>query len=289
GGATVSAGGYSSNSYSEALGSDANLGEYLETQRTLSKGTAEVTGLFAGGSINITSVGDQIYVGSEMQSGGDITLDSKEGAIRFEAARNTTSTSYTEQSSDFSWVTMKSEGSYDEVLRMVSLQPGGNLVIKAADGISVDIEKIDGKTGPALVDALVANNPDMAWLKDLADQGEIDWNEVEAVHERWSEEQESLGAGASAVIAIVVTTLTGGTAAGTVGEWVGSTTGVNALGVASSVVASSAATQLTLGTINHGGKLDRAFSDLGSRESLEGLGVGALTAGLTTGLDALFD
>jgi len=175
------------------------------------------------------------------------------------------------------------------VLRMVSLQPGGNLVISAAKGISVDIEKIDGKTGPALIDALVARDPDMAWLKDLADQGEIDWNEVEAVHERWSEEQESLGAGASAVIAIVVTTLTGGTGTGTVGGWVGNTTGVNALGVASSAVASSAATQLTLGTINNGGKLDRAFSDLGSRESLEGLGVGALTAGLTVGIDKLFD
>ena len=281
--------GYSSNSYSETLTNDANLGEYLETQRALSKGAAEVTGLFAGGSINITSVGDQIYVGSEMQSGGDITLDSKEGAVRFEATRNTTSTSYTEQSSDFSWVTMKSEGSYDEVLRMVSLQPGGNLVIDAAKGISVDIEKIDGKTGPALIDALVAENPEMAWLKDLADQGEIDWNEVEAVHERWSEEQEGLGAGASAVIAIVVTTLTGGTGSGTVGGMVTNATNWSSLGVASSAVVSGAATQVTLGTINNGGKLDRAFADLGGRESLEGLGVGALTAGLTTGLDALFD
>ncbi|MCB1837608.1 MAG: hemagglutinin repeat-containing protein, partial [Alcanivoracaceae bacterium] len=201
GGGIVFDTGYSSSSYSETLASDANLGEYLNTERNTSRSFAEVTSLSAGGAINITSEGDQIYVGTELQSGDDITLTSHDGAVKFEAARDTASTSYTEQSSDFSWVTMKSEGSYDEVLRMVSLQPGGNLVIKAADGISVDIEKIDGKTGPALVDALVTRNPEMAWLKDLADQGEIDWNEVEAVHERWSEEQESLGAGASAFIA----------------------------------------------------------------------------------------
>lgn len=300
GGGIVFDAGYSSSSYSETLASDANLGEYLNTERNTSRSFAEVTSLSAGGAINITSVGDQIYVGTELQSGDDITLTSHDGAVKFEAARDTASTSYTEQSSDFSWVTMKSEGSYDEVLHMVALQPGGNLVIDAAKGISVDIEKIDDKTGPALIDALVAENPEMAWLKDLADQGEIDWNEVEAVHERWSEEQESLGVGASAVIAIVVSTLTGpagesvvGALQGAVGTSVTAGTTAAGLGTTAAVastqaVVSSATTQLVTGTINNGGKLDRAFSDLGGSESLKGLGVSALTAGLTVGIDELF-
>lgn len=268
--------GQSAVSHSDAISSDANLGEYTKEQRNSSTVRAEVTSINAGGDVKMHSFGDQVYQGSVIKNDGDQTYTSEAGSVSFLAVTDITQTSHTEQSSDFSWVTMKSEGSLDQTVRMVSLQPGGDVIINAANGVNVDLRQINSQTGPELVATLVEQNPEMAWLQQLSDQGDINWNEVQEVHERWSEESETVGAGASAVIAIVVTVLTAGS-------------GTGAVAAATQSVMTSAVTQTTIGTINNGGKLDRALSDLGQKDSLRGLGASALTAGLTVGVDKLFE
>jgi Possible hemagglutinin (DUF637)/A nuclease of the HNH/ENDO VII superfamily with conserved WHH/Hemagglutinin repeat len=287
--------GQSATSHSDAVSSDANLGEYTEEQRNSSTVRSEVTSINAGGDVKMHSFGDQVYQGSVIKNDGDQTYTSEAGSVSFLAVTDTIQTSHTEQSSDFSWVTMKSEGSLDETARMVSLQPGGDLIINAANGINVDLRQINSQTGPELVATLVEQNPEMAWLQQLSDQGDINWNEVQEVHERWSDESENLGAGASAVIAIVVTVFTAGAGTGAAGAltteafataYVGTT---SAIAAASGAMITSAAVSLTTGTINNGGKLDRSLSDLGQKDSLRGLAVSGLTAGVSLGIDAGFE
>lgn len=287
--------GQSATSHNDTFASDANLGEYAEEQRSSSTVRAEVTSINAGGDVVMDSFGDQIYQGSVITNDGDQIYTSEAGSVSFLAVTDTTQTSHTEQSSDFAWVTMKSEGSLDQTVRMVSLQPGGDVIINAAKDINVDLRQINAQTGPELVAALVEQNPEMAWLQQLSDQGDINWNEVQEVHERWSDESETLGTGASAVIAIVVTVFTAGAGAGAAGAltteafataYVGTT---SAIAAASGAMITSAAVSLTTGTINNGGRLDRSLSDLGQKDSLRGLGASALTAGLTVGVDKLFE
>tara|TARA_R110002073_G_scaffold247067_1_gene410034 strand:+ start:15409 stop:22194 length:6786 start_codon:yes stop_codon:yes gene_type:complete len=290
--------GQSATSHRDSFSSNADLGEYTEEQRSTSTVRSEVTSINAGGDINMQSYGDQVYQGSVIKSGGDQTYTSEAGSVSFLAVTDTTQTSHTEQSSDFSWVTMKSEGSLDETARMVSLQPGGDLIINAANGINVDLRQINAQTGPELVAALVEQNPEMAWLQQLSDQGGINWNEVQEVHERWSDESETLGTGASAVIAIVVTVFTAGAGTGFLTALGATTTATATTAVSAYTVAAAAATQAvvtsavtqtTISTINNGGKLDRSLSDLGQKDSLRGLGASALTAGLTVGVDKMFE
>lgn len=290
--------GQSATSHRDSFSSNADLGEYTEEQRSTSTVRSEVTSINAGSDINMQSYGDQVYQGSVIKSGGDQTYTSEAGSVSFLAVTDTTQTSHTEQSSDFSWVTMKSEGSLDETARMVSLQPGGDLIINAANGINVDLRQINAQTGPELVAALVEQNPEMAWLQQLSDQGGINWNEVQEVHERWSDESETLGTGASAVIAIVVTVFTAGAGTGFLTALGATTTATATTAVSAYTVAAAAATQAvvtsavtqtTISTINNGGKLDRSLSDLGQKDSLRGLGASALTAGLTVGVDKMFE
>jgi hypothetical protein len=284
--------GESSRSTSSSLTSDANLGESFKESDLHRLGMAEISRFRSGGNISFESGGDQIHEGTVAEAAGGITLTSERGAVHLLAARDTELVQRSEESSDFSWVTQKNSGRYDEALRMVSLQPRGQLIVDAAKGIDIDIERIDGKTGPALVNALAARDPELVWLKDMADRGDIDWNRVQAVHETWSDEHEGLGAGASAVLAIAITAMTGG-AGSAVWGGVSTTTaaGANAVAAASaatSAVVGAATTQVTLGTINNGGDFHRAASDLGNRDSLEGLAISALTAGVGSYVDALY-
>lgn len=284
--------GESSRSASSNLASDANLGEYHNESDLHRSGTAEVSQFRSGGNITFESGGDQTHEGTLAKAAGGIALTSERGAVHLLAARDTEQTRHTEESSDFSWVTQKDSGRYDETLRMVSLQPRGQLIVDAAKGIDIDIERIDGKTGPALVNTLAARDPELAWLKDMADRGDIDWNRVQEVHESWSDEHEGLGAGASAVLAVAITAMTGG-AGGAVWGGVSTTTAAGANAVAAATAATSAVvgaatTQVTLGTINNGGNLGEAISGLDRRESVEGLAISAFTAGTGSYVDALY-
>lgn len=299
-GAMSIAAGESSRSTSSAFGSDANLGEDYSETNLHRTGTAEVSRFRSGGNIGFTSGGDQTHEGTVAVAAGLVGLKSTKGEINLLAARDTEMTQRTEESSDFSWVTQKNSGRYDEALRMVSLRPGTQLIVDAAKGVSIDIERIDGKSGPALVHALAARDPELAWLKDMADRGDIDWNRVQEVHQSWNDEHEGLGAGASAALAIAITAMTAGAGAsavagaqGALGMSVtagtaGAGVGVTAASAATGAVIGSATTTVTLGTINNGGNLGEAISGLDRRESVESLAVSALTAGAGSYVDAVY-
>ncbi|MGR2741104.1 hypothetical protein ACUY1T_21890 [Billgrantia sp. Q4P2] len=146
---------------------------------------------------------------------GDIALQSG-GSIRFETASDVHTESHERSKSSFAWQSSSGEGFTRETLRQSELVAQGELIIQAAEGLRIDVEKIDRRSVSQTIDAMVAANPDLAWLQEMEQRGDVDWRRVKAFHDSWDYEQSGLGAGAALVVAIVVTYFTAGAASGLV-------------------------------------------------------------------------
>ncbi|PMR71318.1 DUF637 domain-containing protein [Halomonas heilongjiangensis] len=73
----------------------------------------------------------------------------------------------------------------------------GELIIQAAEGIAIEVPEIDEHSVRQTVDAMVAADPDLAWLKAMEERGDIDWRQVKELHNSWAYSQSGLGEGAA--------------------------------------------------------------------------------------------
>ncbi|WP_374981514.1 DUF637 domain-containing protein [Pseudomonas solani] len=233
------------------------------------------TSIITGGDLTLASEGDQLYQRAHLESGGNLTLESG-GAITFEAVKDMHQESHEKSKSDLAWNSMKGKGSTDETVLQSQLIAQGEIAIKAVDGLKIDIKEINQKTVSQTIDAMVAADPQLAWIKAAEQRGDIDWRQVKEIHDSFKYSNSGLGAGAQLVIAIVMAVVVGPAAASAVGGGIG--------GAAVGAVASSAATKGTVGIINNRGNLGSTLKDVTSKESLKDYAVAGVTAGLTTGL-----
>ncbi|MCK5873634.1 MAG: DUF637 domain-containing protein [Alcanivoracaceae bacterium] len=295
--------------YHQELIEDKRMGEFgtsnAISREQLDKTVAVVTEI-AASNISITSKGNQTFEAASLSASEDITLDT-EGQIIFASTKDVVQHSVHEEDSSLSWQKVEGAGSVDETIRQTQLQAAGNLAINAAQGIQIDIVEIDQASVSEMIDAMVAADPQLAWLKEMEQRGDVDWQQIKEVHDSWDYESQGMGPGLALAVTIVVTTMTGGAGANLVGAIQGAAgttvtvgsaaaAGVTAGTVATTssamagAVISSAASTLTVSTINNGGKLDRALSDLGGRDSLEGLATSGLTAGVVSGfIDPMYN
>lgn len=95
------------------------------------------------------------------------------------------------------------EGRTDETLRQSALIANGSITIKAVDGLKIDINRVNEQSVSQAVDAMVAADPNLAWLKQAQARGDIDWHQVEEIHKTFKYEHSGLGAGAQLVLAIL--------------------------------------------------------------------------------------
>jgi len=226
------------------------------------------TQITSGGNLTLASEGDQLYQHARLESGGNLTLDSG-GAITFEAVKDLHQESHEKSKSDLAWNSMKGKGSTDETLLQSQLIAQGEIVIKAADGLKIDIKQIDQKTVSQTIDAMVAADPQLAWIKAAEQRGDVDWRQVKEIHDAFKYSNSGLGAGAQLVIAIVMAAVVGPAAAG-------------ALGTVGGAAATSLATTGTISTINNKGNLGAALKETFSKDSLKSAAVAGVTAGLTS-------
>ena len=92
------------------------------------------------------------------------------------------------------------------------------MVIKAVDGLHIDVKQINEQTVSQAIDAMVQADPQLAWLKDSEKRGDVDWRQIKELHDSYSYSHSGLGAGAMLVVAINVTVVTAGSGtAATVG------------------------------------------------------------------------
>ncbi|WP_223815934.1 two-partner secretion domain-containing protein [Pseudomonas chlororaphis] len=256
-----------------------------------------------GGDLTLVSGGDQKYQAAKLESGSDLTLASG-GEITFEGVKDLHQESHEKSSSSLSWNSAKGKGNTDETLRQSQLVAQGDLVIKAVDGLNIDIKQIDQKSVSQTIDAMVQADPQLAWLKEAEKRGDVDWRKVQEVHESFKYSHSGLGQGAMLAIIIIVTVLTAGAASAAVGTAAGATAGsgsamaaagtsamvqagtataVSAAGwgnVAATAMITSAASGAAISTINNRGNLGAVVKDVTSSDSLKSYAVAGVSGGL---------
>nr|WP_181427679.1 filamentous hemagglutinin N-terminal domain-containing protein [Pseudomonas soli] len=263
-----------------------------------------------GGDLTLESGGDQWYQAAKLQSDADLTISSS-GKVTFEGVKDLRQESHEKSKSSLAWNSMSGRGSTDETLRQSQLLASGDLLIKAADGMSIDVRHIDQQSVSQAIDAMVKADPQLAWLKDAQARGDVDWRQVKEVHDAYKYSHSGLGAGAQLVIAIIVTYLTAGAASAAIGSatgaaagsgtalaasgtatasavaggaTAGSTVAAGWANVALTSVATGLASNATISAVNNRGDLGLVFKDVTSRDSLRGYVVSGVTAGLTASI-----
>ncbi|QEM80897.2 hemagglutinin repeat-containing protein [Halomonas binhaiensis] len=233
------------------------------------------------GNLIIASGNDQTYQGARLEAGNDLVLNSG-GEIHFATASDVRTESHTKDKSSFAWQSNKGKGSTDETLRQSQLVAQGERIIQAAQGITVDLPENGEVTQQSVsrtIDAMVQADPELAWLQDMEQRGDIDWRQVKETHDSWSYDHSGMSGAAQLVVAIVVTYFTAGAASGAI---VGAT-GSAAAGAAGGAVAGAVASNAAVSTINNEGNLGNALDDTFSSDAVRGYAVAGITAGLTAG------
>ncbi len=240
------------------------------------------TSITAGGDLTLVSEGDQLYQKARLESGNDLTLDSG-GSITFEAVKDLDQESHEKSSNGFIWTSSKGEGKTDETLLQSQLIAQGEIAIRAAEGLKIDIAHIDNKSVGQTIDAMVQADPQLAWLKEAEARGDVDWRRVKEIHDSWDYAHSGLGGGAVIIIAIIVTALTAG-AAGALMTAVTNLTGSAALGAGAVGIAQAHTVQTVVSTINNKGNIGAVFKDVHSSDNLKSYATAGITAGVVSGV-----
>ncbi|MDR6946981.1 hypothetical protein J2Y39_001579 [Pseudomonas sp. 2957] len=227
-----------------------------------------------GGNLSLVSQGDQHYQVAKLDSGKDILLDSG-GAITFEGVKDLHDESHTKTNNNAAWVSAKGRGNTDETLRQTQMIAKGNIVLKAVDGLKIDIKDVSQESVSQTIDAMVKADPQLAWLKDAEARGDVDWRRVKEIHESFKYSNSGLGPASQMIIAIVMAAFVGPAAFASLSASMGTAW---AAGLAA--VATGAATNATTSFINNGGNLGAVFADVTSSDALKGYVISGVTAGL---------
>ncbi|SEU15752.1 filamentous hemagglutinin, partial [Pseudomonas sp. NFR09] len=227
-----------------------------------------------GGNLDLISGGGQLYQGARLESAADIAITSG-GAVTFEAVKDLHQESHEKTNNNAFWVASKGKGSTDETLRQSQLVAGGTIAIQAVDGLQIDIKQVNQQSVSQSIDAMVKADPQLAWLKDAEQRGDVDWRQVREVHDSFKYSHSGLGPASQLIIAIVMSAVIGPMATAAAGGGVG--------GAMVGAVATGASTNASVSVVNNRGNLGAVFKDVTSSDALKGYGVSAITAGLTVG------
>ncbi len=123
-----------------------------------------------GGNLTLASGGDQHYQVAKLDSGKDIVIDSG-GSIVFEGVKDLHDESHTKSDDDAFWTSSKGKGNTDETFRQTQMVAAGNITIKAVEGLKIDIKQVTQETVSQSIDAMVKADPQLAWLKQAEARG----------------------------------------------------------------------------------------------------------------------
>ena len=107
-----------------------------------------------GGDLILVSEGDQIYQRARLESGKDLILDSG-GSITFEAVKDLDQESHEKSKNSWAWTSMEGEGRTDETLLQSQLSAQGEIILKAVDGLHIDVKVVNQETVSQSIDAMV--------------------------------------------------------------------------------------------------------------------------------------
>ena len=141
----------------------------------------------------------------------------------------------------------------------------------------------------------LSQQPGLAWLGELSKRNDVDWQQIELLHDTWKYKHEGLTELGSAAVAIVVVYFTAGAASSAIGTAASATAGSGTAmaaggisagagwaNVALTAGATAATSNLAVSTINNKGDIGQALKETFNDEALKSYAVAALTAGVTT-------
>jgi len=173
-------------------------------------------------------------------------------------------------------------------------------------GLKIDVKHVDQQTVSQTIDAMVDAEPQLAWLKEAEQRGDVDWRQVKELHESFKYDNSGMGQAAMLAVIIIVTVVTAGGASALAAS-AGSAVGAGGtMAGASAATAATATTATTAGLgnvmataaltsmastgavsfINNKGNLSLAAKDTFSGNGLKNATISALTAGLINYADS---
>ncbi|MHC2148965.1 two-partner secretion domain-containing protein [Pseudomonas sp. 210_17 TE3656] len=229
-----------------------------------------------GGDLTLISGGDQKYQAAKLESGKDLSISSG-GTVTFEVVKDLHQESHEKSNNNAFWVSSKGKGNTDETLRQTQMVAAGEIAINAVEGLKIDIKQVDQQTVSQSIDAMVKADPQLAWLKQAEARGDVDWRQVKEIHDSFKYSNSGLGPASQIIIAIVMAAVVGPmAAAASAGAGAGVAAGVGA-------VAASASTNAAVSAVNNRGNLGAVFKDVTSSDAMKGYAISGITAGLTAG------
>ncbi|VEJ46082.1 DUF637 domain-containing protein [Bartonella vinsonii] len=253
------------------------------TEVTTNKSTFDI-----GGNLSMHAQNGDFTLGAVgLSSDGETHLASDKGKIKFLTNKDQDFKDVYQRNENLVWWSESDKGYLKETIEHVTIDAKGGMKIDAGNGIVVEY-KATGDLDKSLEQ--LSRSPGMAWIKQLRDDPElakqVDWQAVQAEFKDWDYKAQGLTEAGAALVALVVTAVTGGAASGAASAITG------ALGLGSSTAMNAAIqagvqaliNKSAIALVNNRGNIAGALHELGSSKTLLSVVSSMLTAGLTSQL-----
>ncbi len=251
-----------------------------------SRTTTVASTVSAGKDVTLTAqTGDVAVQAADIAAGSSLTLSAAQGGVQILTARDSRFHSEDHGSNGMVWQSQKGSGQIDETTRYAALTAGEAVKITAAKGVTAEIHT--GVASLADTVAALAQQPQTAWIAQVAQRDDVTWKRVQEIHDAWDYKSQGLSGPASVVIAIAIATQ--GAGAGLLGAAMGGGALTGAGGAMASAAFTSIVAQASLSLINNQGNLGAALKDLGSSSALKSLAVSVASAGALNEIGTLTD
>lgn len=263
---------------------------------------------------------DTRLVGTEFEYLKSATIEAG-GKLELIAAKTNITELLKKEKNSVVWQSMQDKGSITETAKLPQFNGPVLPTFKAAGGLSVQIpisEKDQNKVELRDEILKLANQPGNAYLKELVNRKDVDWQTILLTQKDWDYKSQGLTGAGAAIIALIVAIATYGAGVAALGTTtvaasggattvtVGTTTvavgaGGSATAFGSTVLATttaagvttytttglminaaltSLASQTSVSLVNNQGDVAKTLKDLGSKDSVKNLATSVVTAGL---------
>ncbi len=248
-----------------------------------------------GANVSIAAADTLALAGTTIDSPGKVSLSADTLLMGTQTTETTTRT--TSQGRDMVYQVMRDNGRTDQTTNYNQINAGS---------LSVTANRVQAGLGARDSIEALSRQPGMGWVNQLASdpklEGKIDWQKVDEVHKNWDYDKQGLTPEGAAIVSLVVSYLSWGTAQG-LGQAVGDaaatsvTGGIAALGEGGFVAAggmtlstavggavtagiTALASQASVALINNQGDIGAALRDLGSSANVKNLLTAIATGGV---------
>ncbi|WP_455475525.1 two-partner secretion domain-containing protein [Bartonella sp. B17] len=253
--------------------------------------TTVKTTVEAGGKLSVHAQGgDLTVVGAGLKSGGETHLKADQGQIKLLTTKDQDFKQNFQHDENLFWWSERDQGHVEESINHVTMEAGGGVKIDAGNGIVVEYEKT-GSFEKSLDE--LARLPELSWIKQLRDDPilaeQVSWQAVEAQFEDWDYKSQGLTEAGAALVTLVVTALSSGTAS-TAASAITGALGVGSNAAMSAAINAGVQSLINKGAvslINNGGNIGAALQELGSSKAVLSVVTSMVTVGLTSQATAM--